>query len=119
MIYGDGADFFGNPIGNGTDTASYSTATAGVRVNLGMTTAQNTVGAGTDTLQSIENLTGSNFNDSLIGNSGANVLRGGGGNDTLDGAGGGDTASYSTATAGVMVNLGLTTAQNTVGAGYG
>ena len=33
-----------------------------------MTTAQNTIGAGTDTLSGFENLTGSAFNDTLTGN---------------------------------------------------
>jgi Ca2+-binding RTX toxin-like protein len=51
--------------GNGLDTASYTSATAAVTVNLATTTAQNTVGAGTDTLVSIENVKGSAFNDTL------------------------------------------------------
>ncbi len=54
---------------SGTDTASYEHATAGVTVSLALTTSQNTVGAGSDTLTSVENLTGSAFNDTLIGNS--------------------------------------------------
>ena len=52
----------------GSDTASYADATAGVTVSLAITTAQNTVGAGTDTLTNFENLTGSNLNDTLTGN---------------------------------------------------
>jgi Ca2+-binding RTX toxin-like protein len=48
-------------------------------------------GAGNDTLISIENITGSNFDDTLTGDDSANVLAGGGGNDTLDGGAGGDT----------------------------
>ena len=63
--------------GAGTDTVSYEHATAGVTVNLALTTAQNTVGAGTDTLSAFENLTGSAFDDTLTGNTGANVLIGG------------------------------------------
>jgi Ca2+-binding RTX toxin-like protein len=101
----------------GVDTASYVTATAAVNVNLGLAGPQNTLGAGSDTLISIENLTGSNHNDTLTGNSAANVLEGRGGNDTLNGAGGSDTASYVTATAGVTVNLAIAGAQNTLGAG--
>ena len=42
----------------GSDTASYTDAAAGVTVSLAITTAQNTVGSGTDTLTNIENLTG-------------------------------------------------------------
>ncbi len=47
----------------GSDTASYADATAGVIVNLAIAAAQNTIGAGVDTLINIENLTGSSFND--------------------------------------------------------
>jgi hypothetical protein len=39
----------------------------------------------------IENLSGSNFDDTLTGNSTANTLTGGSGNDTLSGAAGADT----------------------------
>ena len=49
------------------DTASYASATAGVTVDLAVTTAQNTVGDGTDTVTGIERLIGSNFADSLSG----------------------------------------------------
>jgi Ca2+-binding RTX toxin-like protein len=103
--------------GSGTDTVSYANAGAGVTANLGLTAAQNTVGAGADTLLSFENLTGSSFNDTLTGNSGNNVIKGGLGNDNLNGGAGIDTASYAGAGAGVTANLGLTSAQNTVGAG--
>jgi serralysin len=48
--------------------------------------AQATGGSGSDTLISIENLTGSGFNDSLTGNAGNNVLDGGAGTDFLNGA---------------------------------
>jgi len=103
--------------GAGFDTASYEHSTAGVTVSLGVTTAQNTLGAGIDTLISIENLTGSAFNDTLIGNSGSNIIEGGPGNDNVNGGAGIDTASYARAPSGVVVNLGLTGPQNTVGAG--
>ena len=43
----------------GTDTAFYSDATSGVTVSLAISGAQNTGGAGTDTLSTIENLYGS------------------------------------------------------------
>ena len=76
----------GNDILTGTfslnDTVSYENATAPVTVSLAITTQQNTIGAGLDTLASIENLIGSNFNDSLTGNIENNVLIGGLGNDT-------------------------------------
>jgi Ca2+-binding RTX toxin-like protein len=76
--------------GTGADTASYAHATAGVTVDLSQAIAQNTGGAGTDTLTAIENLTGSNFNDSLTGNNNSNIINGGLGNDVLNGGGGDD-----------------------------
>jgi VCBS repeat-containing protein len=76
--------------GTGIDTASYAHATAGVTVNLGLLGAQNTLGAGTDTLTGIENLIGSNFNDTLTGDNNNNVINGGLGNDILNGGGGDD-----------------------------
>ncbi|MBC8038337.1 MAG: hypothetical protein H7X89_14080, partial [Rhizobiales bacterium] len=81
MLYGEG----------GTDTAFYSDATSGVTVSLATTGAQNTGGAGKDTLSSIENLYGSGFADTLTGNSGDNSIWGGAGNDTLRGGAGNDT----------------------------
>jgi Ca2+-binding RTX toxin-like protein len=47
-----------------------------------------------DTLSGIENVTGTAFNDALLGNAGANVLEGGPGNDILRGGGGADTFVY-------------------------
>jgi Ca2+-binding RTX toxin-like protein len=57
----------------------------------GFATTQNVE---TDTLFGIENITGSNLNETLIGNAGDNILDGGFGNDTLIGNGGHDTASF-------------------------
>lgn len=74
----------------GTDTASYAAAASGVKVSLALTTAQNTGGAGTDTLTGIENLLGSRYNDTLIGDARRNVLTGSGGMDRLDGGAGND-----------------------------
>src|SRR5580704_10594296 len=47
-------------------------------------------GAGVDTLAAIENLTGSNFDDTLTGDALNNLLNGGAGNDRLDGGDGND-----------------------------
>ena len=58
------------PAADGTDTASYVGAVAGVTVALATAAAQNTGGDGTDTLSSIENLIGSSFADTLSGTSG-------------------------------------------------
>ena len=91
--------------GNGSDTASYASASAAVTVSLAMAGGQITGGAGTDKLISIENLTGSGFNDKLTGSSTDNVMMGGVGNDTIDGGAGSDTVSYASATGSVSVNL--------------
>lgn len=76
--------------GAGKDTASYQDAKAGVTVSLSITTAQDTVSAGLDTLTEVENLRGTDFADRLTGNSAANVLIGASGNDRLDGKMGSD-----------------------------
>jgi Ca2+-binding RTX toxin-like protein len=76
--------------GAGTDTVSYQYATSAVAVDLSKTVAQATIGSGTDRLDSIERLIGSNYNDKLTGNAAANTLTGGNGNDTLNGATGND-----------------------------
>ena len=69
--------------GDGTDTASYASATGGVTVSLAVSGPQETYGAGIDTLLNIENLVGSAFSDTLTGNASANVLTGGPGSDTF------------------------------------
>ena len=89
-LEGDGANNVLNG-GAGTDTVSYEHAGAAVTVSLATTAAQNTGGAGTDTLSAFENLTGSAFNDALTGSTAANILMGLAGNDTLNGGAGADT----------------------------
>jgi Ca2+-binding RTX toxin-like protein len=100
--------------GAGTDNAFYDNAPSGVTVNLAISGPQDTHGAGTDTLISIENLYGSPFGDTLTGNSGPNSILGNGGNDTIDGGGGGDyldggagvdTVSFASAPTGVTISL--------------
>ncbi|MGY3299526.1 VCBS repeat-containing protein [Pseudomonas sp. TE6288] len=88
LIGGPGNDLLDGGAGN--DTASYAKATAGVAVDLGHVGQQNTVGAGLDTLSGIENLIGSDYNDTLTGNDGDNLLNGGVGNDVLKGGAGND-----------------------------
>ncbi len=95
----------------GTDTGSYATpAPSGVHVSLALNGSQDTGGAGVDSLKSIENLSGSAFNDTLTerwpitmcsravagadtlnGGGGHDILIGGAGADILSGGGGGDT----------------------------
>jgi serralysin len=152
---GPGDDMLNGGVGNdamdggaaGSDTASYADATSAVTVTLARQgIAQNTVGAGSDTLTNIENLSGSAFNDTLGGDANANILSGlagndilnggagndtltgltgndtlnrGAGNDSMDGgAAGSDTASYADAAGAVTVSLVRQgAAQNTIGAG--
>lgn len=77
--------------GAGTDTASYATAISAVTASLLAGSASSDGDGGTDTFTSIENLTGSAYNDTLTGDANANALTGNGGNDTLNGGGGVDT----------------------------
>ncbi len=112
--------------GTGRNSANYRGATSAVTVSLATAAAQNTGGAGIDTLISISDLSGGAFDDRLTGNSTDNVLLGFAGNDTLEGGPGTDTleggpgtntASYATAGSAVTVDLRTTSAQNTGGAG--
>jgi Ca2+-binding RTX toxin-like protein len=104
--------------GGGSDTISYSDDYAGVNIDLkaGTVTGQF---AGHDSLESIENATGTDFNDVILlsdesgradgrdgndaitGGAGSDTLRGGAGDDTLAGGGGFNIASYADATGGV------------------
>ncbi|EJN01629.1 M10 family metallopeptidase C-terminal domain-containing protein [Phyllobacterium sp. YR531] len=127
LIGGAGFDYLDG--GTGVDTAVYSGSTKGVSIDLGLGTASggdaegNTVtGVRGDVLVSIENLTGSSFDDSLTGDAAANRLVGGAGNDTLsggagkdylDGGEGSDTATYYQSTQGVTINLAANLSEDT------
>ncbi len=84
-----GDDLLAGTLSN--DTASYAYSNAPVFVSLAISAPQDTVGGGLDTLSDVDNLMGSDFNDKLTGNTGANILDGGGGADQLIGGGGDDT----------------------------
>jgi len=99
--------------GGGIDTATFGASAAGVRVDLVAGTGTGGDAQG-DTYSSIENITGSNFDDTLIGTVGVNRIDGGAGNDTISGRAGPDaliggsgidTASYGTSAQGVRVDL--------------
>ena len=99
--------------GDGVDWVSYQGSDAGITVNL----KDNTVAGGHaegDVITDIENVIGSDYQDILIGNDGANRLEGGDGNDyffssegadQLDGGDGQDRILYQRSDAGVTVNL--------------
>ena len=84
---GGGADNING--GSGIDTADYSDSLEDVVVTL--VTGKGYFGtAQGDTLISVENLYGSSYDDTLIGNNSDNDLNGQIGNDTLKGGGGAD-----------------------------
>lgn len=107
--------------GTGVDTARYAASAASVFVDLNLVGLQISGGdAAGDTLNEVENIIGSAFNDNLFGSAAANNLVGGSGNDTIEGRGGADvldggsgtsdTLSYVSSLAGVTVNLTANTA---------
>ncbi|MGJ8598306.1 Ig-like domain-containing protein, partial [Sulfitobacter sp.] len=115
LIGGIGGDFL---LGSGgSDTASYVGSAGFVNVSLlsgyaGGGSGSHAIG---DTFDSIENLTGSSFDDLLSGDTGANILNGADGNDMLRGRGGADaliggagldTADYTGSGGFVNVSLG-------------
>lgn len=111
FIWSAGADVFVG--GAGTDVVSYHNAPTAVRIDLAQ--MQATGAADGDIHHSIENLVGTNWNDTLIGDDNANTLSGGAGDDLLDGGlsadildggDGRDTATYSRSTTAVVINLG-------------
>ncbi len=100
---GDGDDYLQGDLGNdhidggaGIDSVSYYGLSVGVAVDLRLTSAQNTGGGGIDTIQGVEGVWGSNQNDTIIGNSAANILHGELGNDVLQGGLGDDILEGST-----------------------
>jgi Ca2+-binding RTX toxin-like protein len=76
--------------GGGLDMVRYTEAAAGVTVDLRLSGSQDTVGAGSDTLSSIEQVSGSSFDDTLHGSGSANILKGEAGADQLFGYSGTD-----------------------------
>jgi Ca2+-binding RTX toxin-like protein len=74
----------------GVSTASYQDAGAGVTASL-LSPATNAGDAAGDSYINIHNLTGSAFNDVLVGDNAGDVLSGGAGDDVLTGGTGNDT----------------------------
>ncbi|MEP0069087.1 calcium-binding protein [Pyruvatibacter sp.] len=116
LLMGAGGDDTLNG-GGGDDIASYQYDPAAVNINLATGTGSDGYG-GTDTLVSIEALLGSQFDDTLTGDSNDNYFLGLGGNDIINGGGGIDTVSYEFVDGirgGVIVNL----AQGSATDGFG
>jgi Ca2+-binding RTX toxin-like protein len=128
LVGGAGADSFDG--GDGYDVVSYATASSGILINL--LTGDIAGDATGDRFLSIEEIEGSYFADTLVGDATSNIFRGGGGNDSLQGGAGSDflsgeagddrliggvgadllvggdgydVASYETATTGISINL--------------
>ncbi len=115
QLYGEaGNDQFiadaGNDLLDGgadIDTVNFSDTATGIIVNLATGTASDGLG-GTDTLVSIENILGSSYGDTVIGDSNDNYIRlylgddivyGGDGLDQLEGGAGSDTFVFETVSA--------------------
>jgi Ca2+-binding RTX toxin-like protein len=96
MTGGTGADYFSG--GSGEDTVTYVDSFDGVTATIeGPNEWPDTwyapmdgTAEGDTITETVENVTGSNFDDYLIGNDYGNVLRGGAGSDDLSGRGGSD-----------------------------
>ncbi|WP_109467539.1 calcium-binding protein [Albibacillus kandeliae] len=113
---GIGDDYFVSSKGNDTynggkgyDQVTFNNDPGGVVANLLKGTATDGWG-NTDTLNSIEMLRGSAYDDKLIGNNGGNILRGLAGDDLLNGGKGRDEVRYDRddrygGDSGVTVNL--------------
>jgi Ca2+-binding RTX toxin-like protein len=107
--------------GNGLTRISYASATAGVQVDLFAGIATGDASVGTDIFTGVTRVTGSSFDDILLGGFTADEIfngtprsieafSGGAGNDFINGFGGNDQAQYNldpAVTAGITVDLAL------------
>lgn len=143
LLGGDGDDFMRGGLGDdymdggaGSDRASFYATPNAVHVDLRIQGSAQNTGAGFDTLVNVENVAGSEFGDTLIGNDGANWFWTHGGGDnikanagddvvwlpeadgaTLDGGQGVDIVSFQgridVSTTGITFDLGQSGAQDT------
>jgi Ca2+-binding RTX toxin-like protein len=97
IVAGDGAGDDVYDGGLGIDTVRYTSATAGITVNLSAardqarSTSADLAGIGVDQLSSIENIIAGYYDDILTGSAADNVFAGMTGNDVIDGGAGVDT----------------------------
>ena len=104
--------------GDGNDTVDYSREGQQAAVSVNLATGVKGGVAADDVYTSIENVTGTTFDDTLVGDIGANVLNGHDGDDVVNGGAGADSliggagidrAGYGGSTDGVTVDLALGT----------
>lgn len=100
--------------GDGIDEIDYSSVSSGVSVELRNIIAWDNGEGSWDRIYSVENIRGSDFNDTLLGDDGINqfwggdgvdLIEGDGGADILDGGAGRDRVSYFSSAVGVTVSL--------------
>ena len=91
LFGGSGADFLDGGAGN-SDSVNYFHSAQGVNIDLSQGTASGGDAEG-DTIINVENITASQFDDVLVGNSEDNVLSGWHGDDQLFGGDGDDRLS--------------------------
>lgn len=100
--------------GEGNDTADHQDIGFSINADLSVGQSSYVNGVGntiTDTLTSIENLTGSANNDTLTGDDGANVLAGAAGNDELIGGDGDDVLRGDEIGSGTAISISVTNLQ--------
>ncbi len=114
MGYGGTDTVYGNGLtGLNFSNVTNSTNGNGMTIDLTKATADlsnllyNSVALGTLTFSGVRNVTGTKFNDTLIGgiNDDFESFRGDGGNDFIDGGTGWDRADYRSSSDGVQINL--------------
>jgi len=89
LIGGIGADALDG--GEGSDTAIYYDSAQAINISLDNTSESTGGTAQGDSFQSIENVVGSDFDDTINGDLYNNIINGNAGNDTLMGGAGADT----------------------------
>ena len=117
--------------GSGVDTVSYENSSAVVQVNLSSNVNVGGDAEG-DSLMNIENVIGSEYDDTITGDGEDNTIEGGLGADTIDGRIGVDTVSYESSSEAVEIDLAnnvnvggdaegdsLMNIENIVGSAYG